>query len=373
MNHSTHTYASLTILSPRDLKALHTKIVEEALETYLDKKHLYVSVRGELGKVVMRDYAKDQVQKPGFNFTYYQTPLSDEDTTVEVDLKRSLYEEQGLKEGAYVEVHGRITVFIFKSAKSTVSFRLDAISIKRVESPAEVKERERKADVVRLLKNTPRVSVVFPAAPLRISLIKPLSNEAGIEEDFRKGLGMYESYLLDPVSVSITNGHQIAAAIQQAKGNVLVLIRGGGDASDFDVFSTRPVLEALASKEKVYRITGIGHSRTATVADWMVEHSAVTPTDAGNFIREQLEQVAKRDKEAQCNQQQLTEQLCKVRAQDTEIGGLKQALEHKTELLDRAKATADELGQQHRTLKTNLIIFGAVAVLGLVILLWWLR
>jgi len=101
-----------------------------------------------------------------------------------------------------------------------------------------------------------------------------------------------------------------------------------------------------------------------------VEHSAVTPTEAGSFIRAQMEQAAQRDKEAQHNQQQLTEQISKVRAQDAEIGGLKQALEHKTELLDRVTAKTDLLHRQHHDLKTNLIYGAAVVVLGVVIFLW---
>lgn len=367
MNASIDTLPSLNILSPSDLKELLIDFIGKELAQRLKDKYLFVTVRGELGNLSVPPYAKDYPS--GVDFTYYNTPLKDNSATVEVEHTQSLCVKEGLKEGSYVEVHGCIKIAIYKG---NVTLRIKATSMKCIESPAEIAERERKADVLRFLKSVQRDTVTFPAAPLHISVIQPRSTEAGIDEDFRKGLGPYANFLDEPLPVAITSAQQIVAAINKAQGNVLVLIRGGGDASDFDVFSTRPVLEALANK-KVYRITGIGHSRTATVADWMVEHSAVTPTDAGNFIREQLEQVAKRDKEAQCNQQQLTEQLCKVRAQDTEIGGLKQALEHKTELLDRAKATADELRQQHRTLKANLIIFGAVAVLGLVILLWWLR
>jgi exodeoxyribonuclease VII large subunit len=66
------------------------------------------------------------------------------------------------------------------------------------------------------------------------------------------------------VRVSMANPEDVAAAIRGVREEVMVLIGGGGDDTDFRVFETTPVIEALG-KCPAFRLLGLGHSRNRTL------------------------------------------------------------------------------------------------------------
>lgn len=87
----------------------------------------------------------------------------------------------------------------------------------------------------------------------------------------------------------MTNKDEIVRAIENAnhKADIIAVIRGGGDDSQFEAFNNMSVITAL-SKSSGYRILGLGHSQDRTLLELVCDYSANTPTAAGTHIREML-------------------------------------------------------------------------------------
>jgi exodeoxyribonuclease VII large subunit len=88
--------------------------------------------------------------------------------------------------------------------------------------------------------------------------------------------------MLDPVA--------IATAIRDANSDdIVMIIRGGGDAADFEVFDDPRVVTALSSQQ-AHRVVGLGHTGNATLLDLFCDFSANTPAQAGAYVRERVQQ-----------------------------------------------------------------------------------
>ena len=107
-------------------------------------------------------------------------------------------------------------------------------------------------------------------------------------EDFEHQVMELDDIDLEPVPVSIQDPDAVRDAIQSARGNVVVLMRGGGNEGDFEVFNRPQVLEAWREKA-AYKVSALGHSKNSTMLDRFSHKVCDTPTDAGRFIREQVE------------------------------------------------------------------------------------
>ncbi len=86
---------------------------------------------------------------------------------------------------------------------------------------------------------------------------------------------------------------QIAQAIARldASGvDVIVVCRGGGSLEDLWAFNELPVAEAIWSAS-VPVISGVGHETDTTLADFVADHRAHTPTDAAQTILPDLQQL----------------------------------------------------------------------------------
>jgi exodeoxyribonuclease VII large subunit len=92
---------------------------------------------------------------------------------------------------------------------------------------------------------------------------------------------------------------QIADAIKRLNGepdkvDVIVLTRGGGRAHDLNVFNDIHIAEAIC-RSQIPVVTGIGHQRDVTFADFVADASAITPTAAAlalvNAQRNEIQQL----------------------------------------------------------------------------------
>ncbi|GAB1410347.1 exodeoxyribonuclease VII large subunit [Desulfovibrionales bacterium] len=80
---------------------------------------------------------------------------------------------------------------------------------------------------------------------------------------------------------------QIAAALDQADADnwaeVIVLIRGGGSLEDLWAFNTETVADALY-RVRVPVVTGVGHEVDTTIADFIADQRAATPSHAAQIV-----------------------------------------------------------------------------------------
>ncbi|MFH1914465.1 MAG: exodeoxyribonuclease VII large subunit [Pseudomonadota bacterium] len=90
---------------------------------------------------------------------------------------------------------------------------------------------------------------------------------------------------------------QIAAALDQADADgwaeVAVLIRGGGSLEDLWAFNTEAVADAI-HRARLPVLTGVGHEPDVTIADFVADKRAATPSHAAQELWPRRETLAQR-------------------------------------------------------------------------------
>jgi exodeoxyribonuclease VII large subunit len=138
----------------------------------------------------------------------------------------------------------------------------------------------------------------LPVLPRRIGLVTSPSGAA--VRDVLKVLGRWEhlSVLLYPVRVQGKGSEgEIARAVRflgrSASVDVVLVVRGGGSLEDLWAFNEEMVARAIAACG-VPVISGVGHEVDFTIADFVADVRAATPTQAAEIIVSRLEEQERR-------------------------------------------------------------------------------
>ncbi|QGY38873.1 exodeoxyribonuclease VII large subunit [Pseudodesulfovibrio cashew] len=90
---------------------------------------------------------------------------------------------------------------------------------------------------------------------------------------------------------------QLAKALDQADAEgwaeVAVLIRGGGSLEDLWAFNTEPVADAIY-RSRLPVVTGVGHEPDVSIADFVADKRAATPSHAAQELWPRRETLAQR-------------------------------------------------------------------------------
>lgn len=121
-----------------------------------------------------------------------------------------------------------------------------------------------------------------------LSLIYSSSSSAQVQHDFLNALGDYHQHIqIQHIQTRFNRLEEILSSIDKATGNIIAIIRGGGDPNALSIFDEERLLKKFAGL-KIYRIAGIGHSADHNLINAVVDYAATTPTDAGQHLKEQL-------------------------------------------------------------------------------------
>lgn len=142
----------------------------------------------------------------------------------------------------------------------------------------------------------------LPDLPTHIGVIS--STEAAGYADFMKILQARWGGMNVEVARTLVQGvrapGQIIRAIEyfNSSGNppeVLVLVRGGGDADDLAAFNDETLVRALAAS-RIPTLVGVGHEIDTTLADLVADVRAATPTNAAQLLVPDKREIIERSR-----------------------------------------------------------------------------
>ncbi len=138
----------------------------------------------------------------------------------------------------------------------------------------------------------PKTPKSLPSNPKKIGIITSRSSRAvGDFENSYQMLGrtatlapvIWQYVILegDKAQVSILDG--ITKLNQNADVDLIAIIRGGGRYENLAVFDDLEIARTIATSQK-YIITGIGHYKDSTLADYVSDYVASTPTAVAHYL-----------------------------------------------------------------------------------------
>ncbi len=224
--------------------------------------------------------------------SYYGAKIVDDGgSQAKVEILASLVASRGVLPGHLVIATGRLAV---RSTNYGLEVRLVATDIELgdQEQAAKTEVAQQGRMTIERLRSIPMRRVPFPDRDsVSVTLIHSNSAAAQVTQDCMAELSkLGDSVGVFPVKVNMLDPVAIATAIRDANSDdIVMIIRGGGDAADFEVFDDPRVVTALSSQQ-AHRVVGLGHTGNATLLDLVCDFSANTPAQAGAYVRERVQQ-----------------------------------------------------------------------------------
>jgi exodeoxyribonuclease VII large subunit len=197
------------------------------------------------------------------------------------------------EDGLHVLVRGRVSVYEQRGQMQLVAETMEPVGAGSLQLAFEQLKEQLKAEG---LFDADRKRPL-PAYPRTVGIVT--SPTGAVIRDFlnivaRRHSGL--SVLLVPVSVQ---GDQAAGEIESAIAtlnksglvDLIVLARGGGSLEDMAAFNSERVARAIASS-KLPVVSAIGHETDFTIADFVADLRAATPSAAAELVTEAQHKIA---------------------------------------------------------------------------------
>lgn len=257
--------------------------------TALLLERLAMSQLPELGGMVrLHGRWTDPGRASGKSF-YGAKIVDDGGAQAKIEILSSLVASRGIVPGHQVIATGRLAV---RSTNYGLEVRLVATDIQlgdqEMAAKSEVAQQGRMT--IDRLRSIPMRRVPFPDRDcVSVTLIQSTSAAAQVSQDCMSELTkLGDAIGVFPVKVNMLDPVAIATAIRDANADdIVMIIRGGGDASDFEVFDDPRVILAMAN-QTAHRVIGLGHTGNNTLLDLIADHSSNTPAQAGAYVRERV-------------------------------------------------------------------------------------
>lgn len=217
-----------------------------------------------------------------------------QDTTGSIEVEISKHLLSSLKNGSYVEIQGVPTFNFFREQCTK---RLRGYAIRAIEEDSAIQALQSKLSTLDILKKHRPKSHTFPNQfDLSVAVIYSSASKVDIQKDFYNYLNEYrDEFNFDEKPVSLSNVDALSHAISSCiDHDVVVVIRGGGRSDAFDIFNDEKVLKAFSNLNG-YRIVGLGHNSDVTLLDYLADHSAITPSDAGIHLKGEFDELFSRN------------------------------------------------------------------------------
>ena len=190
-----------------------------------------------------------------------------------------------LREGLQVEAFGQVSLY---EARGDYQIQLDMLREAGLGRLFEAFERlKQKLGAEGLF--DPARKRALPAFPRRIGIVSSASGAAlrDVVSTLRRRMPSVPVLLYPTLVQGEAAPRQIIAALEQvalrAEVDVLIVCRGGGSIEDLWAFNDEAVARALAACP-VPTVSGVGHETDFTIADFIADLRAPTPTGAAERV-----------------------------------------------------------------------------------------
>ena len=249
-----------------------------------------------------------------------------------------------LKEGDHIEVSGKISIY---EARGEFQITVNEVRLKGLGQLYEAYERL-KAQLQAEGAFAAERKKPLPARPQCIGIVTSLA--AAALRDVVTTLNRRAPeipVIVYPSPVQGTGSElQIAQAIktasQRAECDVLIVCRGGGSIEDLWAFNEEPVVRAIEACA-IPVVSGVGHETDFTLADFVADVRAPTPTGAAELVSPNRQESLHRLAQAQGRLKTVLEQRYFDASQ--KLDWLVRQIRHPRQKLDDQRASISKLAQ----------------------------
>ena len=259
-----------------------------------------------------------------------------------------------LKEGDHIEVSGKISIY---EARGEFQITVNEVRLKGLGQLYEAYERL-KAQLQAEGAFSAERKKPLPARPQCIGIVTSLA--AAALRDVVTTLNRRAPeipVIVYPTPVQGTGSElQIAQAIktasQRAECDVLIVCRGGGSIEDLWAFNEEPVVRAIEACA-IPVVSGVGHETDFTLADFVADVRAPTPTGAAELVSPNRQESLHRLAQAQGRLKTVLEQRYFDASQ--KLDWLARQIRHPRQKLDEQRTYIHKLAQTlSYSMKQNL-------------------
>ena len=249
-----------------------------------------------------------------------------------------------LKEGDHIEVSGKISIY---EARGEFQITVNEVRLKGLGQLYEAYERL-KAQLQAEGAFSAERKKPLPARPQCIGIVTSLA--AAALRDVVTTLNRRAPeipVIVYPTPVQGTGSElQIAQAIktasQRAECDVLIVCRGGGSIEDLWAFNEEPVVRAIEACS-IPVVSGVGHETDFTLADFVADVRAPTPTGAAELVSPNRQESLHRLAQAKGRLKTVLEQRYFDASQ--KLDWLARQIRHPRQKLDEQRASISKLAQ----------------------------
>ncbi|UOO76378.1 exodeoxyribonuclease VII large subunit [Neisseria sp. Dent CA1/247] len=190
-----------------------------------------------------------------------------------------------LKEGDHIELTGKISIY---EARGEFQITVNEVRLKGLgqlyEAYEKLKAQLQAEGVFAAERKKP-----LPAHPRTIGIVTSLAAAAlrDVVSTLKRRAPEIPVIVYPTAVQGAGSEFQIAQAIQtasaRAEADVLIVCRGGGSIEDLWAFNEEPVVRAIEAC-KIPVVSGVGHETDFTLADFVADVRAPTPTGAAELV-----------------------------------------------------------------------------------------
>ena len=249
-----------------------------------------------------------------------------------------------LKEGDHIEVAGKISIY---EARGEFQITVNEVRLKGLGQLYEAYERL-KAQLQAEGAFAAERKKPLPARPQCIGIVTSLAAAAlrDVVTTLKRRAPEIPVIVYPTAVQGAGSEFQIAQAIktasQRAECDVLIICRGGGSIEDLWAFNEEPVVRAIEACA-IPVVSGVGHETDFTLADFVADVRAPTPTGAAELVSPNLQESLHRLAQAQGRLKTVLEQRYFDASQ--KLDWLARQIRHPRQKLDEQRTYIHKLAQ----------------------------